>query len=131
VTTSGNVTIAPREGKLDSFVGYGVILDKMQPAQGGRVDLNRDTQTLLKGLAQSNSGMQVTGQGIQATIGGLPALVTRLSSDSPYKGIKETDVVITIDRGTSLVYLICIAPEPDYSRFEPVFQQMTRTIRFQ
>lgn len=126
----GSVTFAPKEGRVQTFIGYGAILSAAQ-TKSGKVNLSQDTDALLKGMAQQNANMRVEGQAISTTIGGAPALVSRLSSDSPYQGTRETDVVVTIDRGNTLFYIIFIAPEPDYSRFEPVFQQMTRTLKFQ
>jgi beta-barrel assembly-enhancing protease len=124
-----SVTLAPREGMVESHVGYGTIISGATPS-GGRVDLTRDTRLLLDGMIKQNSNMRVTGEAQTATIGGAPALVTTCSSDSPYAGTRETDVVVTIDRGQMLVYLIFISPEADYARMEPVFQQMTRTLKF-
>lgn len=124
-----SVTIAPREGMVESHIGYGAIVSSAQPPDGN-VDLNRDTRSLLDGMIKQNSNMQIVGQPQTATIGGSPALVTKCTSDSPFAGTRETDVVVTIDRGKMLVYLIFIAPEIDYARMEPVFQQMTRSIQF-
>jgi hypothetical protein len=126
----GSVTFAPKEGRVQTFIGYGAIISAAKPPSG-KVNLAQDTDALLKGMAQQNANMRVEGQAISTTIGGAAALVSRLSSDSPYAGTRETDVVVTIDRGTTLFYIIFIAPEPDYARFEPVFQQMTRVIQFQ
>ncbi|WP_321474838.1 M48 family metalloprotease [uncultured Paludibaculum sp.] len=127
----GSLTVAPAEGRVQSFIGYGVMVNIAQAPSGQKVNLEQDTQKLLQGMAQQNSGMKVVEQAQQVTIGGSKALVTKLASDSPYAGTKETDVVVTIDRGTALYYLIFVAPEPDYAKLEPVFQQMTRSIRFQ
>jgi Zn-dependent protease with chaperone function len=126
----GSVTFAPKEGRIQTFIGYGAIFSSAQP-QSGKVNLAQDTQALLKGMAQQNANMRAEGQAISTTIGGAQALVSRMSSDSPYAGTRETDVVVTIDRGSTLFYIIFIAPEPDYARFEPVFQQMTRALKFQ
>ncbi len=126
----GSVTIAPPEGLVaESHIGYGVFVSASRSQ--GRVNLEQDTQALLKGLAQNNSNVRVETQPEQITVGGSPAMVTRLSSDSPYANTRETDVVITVDRGNALFYLISIAPQADFGRFEPVFQNMVRSIRFE
>lgn len=130
-TDQGSVTLAPTEGRVQTFIGYGAMVNVAQAPSGQKVDLQTDTQKLLQSMQQQNSGMRVVEQPQQVTIGGSKALVTKLASDSPYAGTKETDIVVTIDRGASLYYLVFVAPEPDYARLEPVFQQMTRSIRFE
>jgi predicted Zn-dependent protease len=125
-----SVTIAPAEGLVaGSHIGYGLLLSSSRTQS--RVNLEQDTQALIKGLAQNNSNVKIEGQPERITVGGSPALVTRMTSDSPYANTRETDVVITVDRGESLLYLICIAPQPDFARFEPSFQNMVRSIRFE
>lgn len=130
-TEQNSVTLAPAEGRIQSFIGYGAMINIAQAPAGQKVDLQQDTQKLLQGMAQQNAGMKVVEQPQQVTIGGSKALVTKLGSDSPYAGTKEVDIVVTIDRGSALYYLVFVSPEPDYAKLEPVFQQMTRSIRFQ
>lgn len=129
-TDQGSVTIAPTEGRVQNFIGYGAMLNIAQAPNGQQVNLEQDTQKLLQSMQQSNSGMRVVEQPQQVTIGGSKALVTKLGSDSPYAGNQETDIVVTIDRGTALYYLVFVAPDSDYAKLEPVFQKMTRSIRF-
>ncbi len=124
-----SLTIAPSEGLLQGAIGYGVVVAAAQ-SPNGRVNLQQDTQKLLQSIAQENAGAQIVQQPQSITISGSAAMVSQLKSKSPYVNTTEIDTVITIDRGANLVYLICIAPEPDYSRFEPVFQQMVRSIQF-
>jgi hypothetical protein len=128
------VTIVPANGVVQgegsSAIGYGIMVSAVKP-QGGRVDLRRDSEQLIRSLAQGNQNVKVDSQPQQITVGGSPSLVTRLSSDAPYKGQREVDVVITIDRGNALYYMVFIAPEKDWSRFEPMFQQVAQSVQFQ
>jgi Zn-dependent protease with chaperone function len=123
-----SVTIAPAEGLVQGHVGYGVILSRATFQRA--VNLERDTQTLIDGLAQQNSNLRAIEQPQRITVGNRRALVTKLSSDSPYAGLREIDVLITVDLDNELFYVICVAPLPDYPAFEPVFQQMIRSISF-
>ena len=129
VSNGQSVTIAPKEGRVQDGLGYGVMITAAQP-KSGRVSLEQDTQQLLKSMTQQNANMRMEAASAQANIGGSSALVTRMSSDSPYARAREIDVIITIDRGTQLYYLIFVAPESDYGRLEPVFQQMARSLEF-
>lgn len=129
-TGQGTVTIAPPEGLVEGgHIGFGMHISAA--ALQRQVSLDQDTQALVKSLVQNNSNMRVEGQAERTTVSGAPALVTRLSSDSPYANTRETDVLITVERGQSLFYLICIAPQTDFPRLEPAFQSMVRSIRFE
>ncbi len=126
----GAVTIAPPEGLVaQSHIGYGVFINAL-PAQS-RVSLEQDTQTLIRSLARNNSNLRIEAQPQRITVSGAPALMSRLSSDSPYANTRETDVLITIDRGNALFYLIFIAPQPDFPALEPMFQSALRSLRFE
>lgn len=126
----GSVTIAPAEGIVQGHIGYGLIASSAQ-MQGRKVSLEQDTQQLLQSMAQQNSNMKVAEQPQKLTIANSAAIITKMTSDSPYAGTREVDVVLTVDRGTALFYMVMIAPESDYGRLEPVFQQMVRSLRFQ
>lgn len=128
-SSQDSVTIAPAEGLVQGNVGYGVIVSAARPSSG-KVNLDQDTRQLLQGMAQQNAGMQVVEQPQNITVAGSPARVTKLKSQSPFANNTEIDVVITVDRGSSLFYVVCVAPEADYARFEPVYQQMIRSLRF-
>lgn len=125
-----SITIAPPEGLVaGSHIGYGLYISAARSRS--RVNLEQDTQTLVRSLAQNNSNVRLDSQPERITVAGSPALVTRLSSDSPYANTRETDVLITVDRGNTLFYLICIAPQSDFPKLEPMFQDVVRSIRFE
>jgi predicted Zn-dependent protease len=128
------VTLAPKAGVIQgqngsSAIGYGIIAGSSQ-VQGGRVNLERDTQAFLQQVSQSNQGVKVEAQPQKITIGGSNAYVTRLSSESPFPNTREIDIVITVDRGSMLYYFIFISPENDYQRFESIYQATARSIQF-
>jgi hypothetical protein len=128
------VTLAPKAGVVqgqggNNAIGYGILAGATQ-VQDGQVNLDRDTQAFLQQVSQSNQNVQVVQRSQRITIGGSNAYVTRLSSESPFPGTREIDVIITVDRGSALYYFIFISPENDYQRFEPVFQSVAQSIRF-
>jgi beta-barrel assembly-enhancing protease len=130
VSGQGSLTIAPKAGKVGDFVGYGVIINAAR-APSGHVNLAQDTQALLNAMVQNNSNMKVIRQSSQTTVGGSPALVTQLSSDSPYANTREVDLILTVDRGSNFVYFVFVAPERDYPRLEAAFKTMLNSVRFQ
>lgn len=131
--SQSGATIAPKEGVVASgggnAIGYGILVNMAQPA-AGRVDLTRDTQALIQQISQGNSGMQVASQPQSLTVGGSRALITKLNSTSPFQNTREVDMLLTIDRGSTLQYFVFIAPEPEFARLEPMFQQISRSIQF-
>jgi len=129
--TSGqnSLTFAPQEGIVQGHIGYGAILGAAQ-SKSGKVNLEQDTQQLLQGIAQQNSNAKLAEQPQRITVGGSPAMITKLTSDSPYASTREVDVVVTVDRGKGLFYMVFVAPESDFGRLEPIFQQMVKSLQF-
>jgi len=124
-----SLTVTDSNGKVGDAVGYGILLSRV-PAQGGRVQLTSDTAAYLKGLASSTPNVKTDAEPVGLTAGGSPALMTRLSSDSPYREQRETDVVITIDRGTEMVVLIFVCPSAQFKTLEPSFKKVSQSLRF-
>ena len=64
-----------------------------------------------------------------ARVAGSDGQLTTLKEDSPFGGV-EIDALFTLSRPDGLFYLICIAPEKDYTRVQPSFQQIADSVRF-
>ncbi|MCS7042229.1 MAG: M48 family metallopeptidase [Bryobacteraceae bacterium] len=128
--SEGGVTIAPPEGVVQGFVGYGVLI-RRERMPNRLVSLERDTQALIDAMIKRESNMRVLDPPQRVVVGGRRGLVTRLSSDSPFADLREIDVLVTADLETELFYMVCVAPLPDYPSLEPVFQQMVRSISFE
>jgi hypothetical protein len=63
-------------------------------------------------------------------VDGERALVTELSSDSPFAGETETDLVVTVSRPEGLFYMVLVMPRSQAANAQPVFQRMLESIRF-
>lgn len=129
-----SVTLAPSGGVVQGqggsySIGYGIIVSSLRPQ--GRLNLANQTQQLLQSLALNNPGGRVEGRSERITIDRSNALLSRMSADSPYRGARENIVIITVDRPQAMYYFIFVAPDYDFRRLEPVYQQVTQTIRFQ
>lgn len=129
------VTIAPRAGLVQDSnggvaVGYGVMIS-FYNAHGSynRPDLRQDTSDLIGSLRQGNPAMQMSGNQRQIRVSGRPALVTTLSNQSPLGG-RETDMLVTVNHPEGLLYMIFIGPSNEFSRLQPVYEQMLSGIRF-
>lgn len=131
---SPSATMAPKQGIVQGAngqanVAYGVMIAQAPPS-GQRIDLRKDTQTLLQQFSQGNPSMKSEGQPQSGKVDGKNALLTRVSNESAFKGTREIDVILTVDRGDSLFYAVFIAPESEMSKVENVFKQMLNSIRF-
>ena len=128
-------TIAPREGIVrgaggGSSVGYGVIVSYYFP-ESKRDGLERETDDLIHHLHASNPSMrQVSNLRRRVNVEGSAGLVTTMSSDSPFEGQVETDMLLTVTRPQGLFYLVFIAPQGDFRNLQGTFDEMVRSLRF-
>jgi hypothetical protein len=128
----GEMTIAPRTALFEGqggavSIGYGIIISS-QPRDSR--SLNDKTRDLIQSLIKGNAGMATVGSAKNQQAGGRPALLQQLSSASPYKDSKETDLLLTVDAPSGLFYMIFISPEGDYGNAWPVYEQVIASIRF-
>jgi hypothetical protein len=128
----GMVTIAPSEGLVQTRGGgtqiaYGSILSYFFPEQSR--SLQDATNELIHHLHANNPSMRSTGQQRKARVDGQNALITILSSTSPFGG-EEVDALLTVARPEGLFYMVFIAPRQDFDQLQATFDQMVRSIDF-
>jgi beta-barrel assembly-enhancing protease len=131
---SASVTIAPREGILQSSgggsaIGYGAIVSFFFPESQNR-NLQQSTDQLIQRLRASNPSMEVSGGRRRVSVQGSQGLVTTMTNTSPYQGATETDVLLTVQRPEGLFYMIFIAPQQNFQQLQSTFDAMVRSIRF-
>jgi hypothetical protein len=129
------VTIAPSAGVVEgpggrSLIGYGVEVDYYSQAGAGSVDLNRDTQELIRRLKQTNPDTRIGREARTVQVDGQPALLNTLYSRSPYRGEQEMDVLATVARPEGLFYVVFIAPESLFDQVQPTFENVLRSVKF-
>ena len=130
VNPDGSLLVTGENGTVGSAVGFGVIVNSA-PARNGRVELPADTSSYLQSLAQSGRNVKTESEPAEMTAGGSAALSTRLSSDSPYAGgRREIDMVVSVDRCSTMVVLIFVAPAAQFTHLEDAFQALIRSLRF-
>lgn len=116
----------------NNALAYGVLLDVFDPnVQGsGAMALQQATDQLIQELRQSNRNLRVLRRSERITVGRQQrGLSTVLVNDSPLGG-REVDWLVTVMRPEGLVYLVFVAPERDFSRYEAAFEQMVQSARF-
>ena len=129
------VTIAPPGGVTNNGVGYGVLLNGAPAARGQRISIDEMTTALIQRIQQNNQLEQLS-KPAPITVGGVQGRSTFLRSASPFPDANgqarpERDWLITVPmQDGSLIFMIFVAPESDFSRFQPTFDSMLRSAQF-
>jgi len=129
---SSSVTIAPDGGVAQNAVAYGVILDDFQPETN--LSLDAATHQLIANLRQSNPGLRTVGSDESIRVNGVPGRSQEMIGTSPIKqgnqALQERDWLVATQRADgSVLYLVFIAPEKDFSKLRPTFEQMLRSLK--
>ena len=131
-----SVTLAPDGGVVPDSNGqaglaYGIIVDvaRVQGDSNAARALENETQKLIEALKKDNPKMKVGRQPGRVRVNGQPGLSTYLDNESPGGG-PETDWLITVLRPEGLVYLLCVAPQKDYNKYDDTFSAILDSVRF-
>ena len=130
----GDVMIAPRAGVTRNAVGYGVAINAVS-AQGHGLSLDQITEDLVRNF-QGQGNMQALGDPQPITVGGVQGRSVTMQSTSPFpddqgRPQKERDWLVTVPRSDgSAVYMVFVAPQSQFDRFRPTFENMLKSVRF-
>ena len=140
------VSVAPTEGMVSGDLAYGMRIATFDPQgstlygqtplvgpgeRSGRTTLSRATDQLLDELRRSNPNMRVVRTDDRSRrIDGQSAMAIELTNDSPAGG-RESDLLVSVLRPDGLLYyFVGVAPERDFSRYKPTFDQIVASVRF-
>ncbi len=128
-----SVTIAPEAGVSQNAIAYGVVISGFKPQQGTQ-SIEQATQELVQFLLQSNPQMKVASQMQTINVNGVQGdnvtLLGPLPIQSDSGTLAERDQVVTVPRPDgSVLFLIFIAPQRDFDKLTPAFQQMLQSLR--
>jgi hypothetical protein len=132
---NSEVTIAPRSGISGNALAYGAIISVFQQQRQGDNNLNDATQQLLDQLHQSNPDLRRVGNPENFTLNGMPARSVMLSGSSPIvdrnkKPVRERDWLVAVqDSDGDILYFVFIAPQSDFGRLQPTYEQMLRSLK--
>jgi len=130
-----DVTIAPQAGVNTNGVGYGVVLNGIMPANGERMSIDDATRQLVQ-YFQQNNGLKVVGDSQPITVSGVQGRSVNLQSTSPFPAAngqpeKERDWLVTIPmRDGSVIFMVFVAPQSEFARFQPTYEAMLKSVRF-
>ena len=129
------VTIAPAAGVTPNGVGYGLLLNGVAPPHGASMSIDDVTSQLVQQMKQ-NDGLQVLTSAEPITVNGIQGRSVLLESTSPFLNTsgqqqKENDWLVTVpQRDGSVIFMIFLAPQTDFSRLEPTYRAMLRSLQF-
>ena len=109
----------------------GAMLDYYVPQGGGSaVKLDPGTREFLEALRKGDSNLHA-GQPEHATVGGQPALMTRITTKtSSQEDPNQVVYLYTVAREAGLWYVVLAAPSSLASQSDPIFKQMVATVQF-
>ncbi len=128
------VHIAPQAGVTKSGVGYGVLLSGTAAPQG-RMGIDEMTRLLIQKMQETNE-LEPLGDPEPISVAGIASRSTFLQSPSQFPDAagqpqKERDWLVTVPRRDgSMIFMIFVAPEADFARFEPAYKAMVRSVQF-
>jgi hypothetical protein len=117
--------VSGSEGETAQAYGASISLYVPQQVNWGLIDA---TQELIESMRQSNPQLHVLQQ-TGMNLGGNPAVSTLLQNDSPIEGQRETDHLVTVRRGDSVLTFIFIAPLGAFENYAPTFDKMLQSIK--
>ena len=134
---TSTVTIVPPEGVIRAqgslpAIAYGALLSVYEPVRpsGRRLTLQAATEQLVRELQKSNSDLRIVRNGRGPAAGGQETYAVLARGQSPMDGQAELNWIVTTFRPEGLWYAVFIAPERNWSAYEPVFRQMLDSARF-
>jgi beta-barrel assembly-enhancing protease len=131
---NSSITIAPQRGVSRSAVAYGVMINNFQP-EDPNGSLDQAVHDLLSSLRQSNPDLRVIGHDENIRVNGVAGKSVDLLGTSPIEDqnggrAQERDWLVATRRDDgSLLYLVFVAPDKDFSWLRPAFEQMLKSLR--
>ena len=116
-----------RDGAV--YATHGVFAATVDPPAG---DLRQATELFVQEQIRANPDFRVQRGPQQVSFGGgRAAYATVVSGPSTVTGVVEVDIIYTTAAADGrLFYLITMAPEDEYDRYHPAFEQIVRSLQF-
>lgn len=130
---SSEVTIASRDGIAENNgnaeIAYGAIVGLSQTS--GQANLENGTKAFLDQILRNNRELRPSGEPVKRfQVNGANAQLNIFFGPSAFKGQREVDAIVTAEHPQGLLYMILIAPEGEYPKAQPFFDQMIQSLQF-
>lgn len=129
----GSTTIMPSYGLVNtgnggSAFGYGSIFTERSNSSSQRIE--EVAATISQDVIRNNPGLQVTEEPQRILVNGKRAVIYMMNGPSAFQGHQENVVLIVVERSaTDTVSAIFVAPDRDYSKFEPTFKRILNSLQ--
>jgi beta-barrel assembly-enhancing protease len=129
------VTIAPQAGINEKGIGYGVLLNGISASKVQGLNIDQVTSQLIQQM-QQNNGFTAIGNTQSITVGGIQGRAAMFNSESPFPNSsgqpqKERDWLVTVPQPNgSVIFMVFIAPEAHFSRLQPTYDAMLKSVQF-
>jgi Zn-dependent protease with chaperone function len=131
MNSENTVRVVPQNGygelNGETVFSHGVEFGVAKAASG---NLRDATSAWLKGIAQSNPDLQVSGEQERIHLSNRAALSTPLVNASPLGGKERIGVYTTFVANGILFYYVTVVPEKDAAAFQEAFRKVGESIRF-
>ncbi|HEY7096139.1 MAG TPA: M48 family metallopeptidase [Terriglobales bacterium] len=130
-----DLKIAPAAGISGDSVGYGVVINGVKPQNGQSMNVDQLTSELVRSMS-SGGDLSPIGQAQPINVAGVQGRSLAMQSTSPFPDAKgqpqkERDWLVTIPRSDgSFVYFVFVAPQAEFERFRPSYENMLRSLQF-
>jgi hypothetical protein len=133
VNGQNGILIAPQAGVGGNAIAYGVMISAAQDQNAQTLD--EATRDLIQSLQQQNPGMRA-GAMNRINLNGMQGMQAMLTGTSPVQrngqALAERDWLVTLPRSQGgLMYLIFIAPDPDFRQLQTTYQKMLNSLQVQ
>lgn len=130
------LVIAPRAGVGENAIAYGVSINQAQSQRGGSLSMDQMTADVIQTLQQTNQDLRAAGNPQRITVNGRQGRSVDLLGTSPVtangQAVRERDWLVTVQTSNNAVMvLVFTAPEPDFSKLRPTFENMLRSLQVQ
>ena len=113
-----------------------LVLNEVAAPESSRMSLDEITARLVQGLEQG-SHLKPLGKAEAIGVGGMEGRSVMLQSPSPFPATNgepqiEQDWLVTFPhRDGSVTFMIFVAPQSDFTRFQPTYESILKSVQLQ
>lgn len=127
------VTIAPQAGITPNGVGYGVLINAARLGEQG-MNIDEVTTDLVQDLQRSN-GVKPIGGAQTIGVNGTQGRSVMMQAVSPFPSANgqqmERDWLVALPQSNNtVIFFVFVAPQSEFSRFQPTYEAMLKSVQF-
>ena len=129
-----SATFYPEGGLAGGALAYGIMVSGFRPSAGGSKELDAAVRELITDTEQSNPDLRIANSPQAFTLQGRPARKLDWFGKSAVqeneRQLTERIRMVAFEQKAGVIlYLVFVAPEPDFNSLLPVFERMQNSIR--